>query len=95
MLFLEECITGNVIPNGLKLDLQPTIRNHDGKFLTCWYSKLQTFSKEFMEDIANFCKTTISKLANEIIETENELKQFLEKETYKQNKETINTKQTI
>ena len=48
-----------------------------------------------MEDIANFCKTTISKSANKIKETENELKQFLEKETYEENKETININQTI
>ena len=92
-LFLEKCITENVIPNGLKLDLQPTIGNHDEEFLTRWYGKLQTFSKEFMKDIVNFCKTTISKLANEIKETKNELKQFLEKETYEEIKETINTNQ--
>ena len=71
MLFLEKCITENVIPNGLKLDLQATIANHDKEFLTCLYGKLQTFSKEFMKDIVNFCKTAISKLANEIKETEN------------------------
>ena len=35
MLFLEKCIKGNVIPNGLKLDLQPSIRNRDEEFLTC------------------------------------------------------------
>ena len=35
MLFLEICIMGNVILNGLKLDLQPSIRNLDEKFLTC------------------------------------------------------------
>ena len=46
-----------------------------------------------MKDIVNFCKTTISKLANEIKETKNELKQFLEKETYEEIKETINTNQ--
>ena len=35
MLFLEKCIKGNVILNGLKLDLQPSIRNRDEEFLTC------------------------------------------------------------
>ena len=95
MLFLQKCITENVIPNSLKLDLQQTIGNHGKEFLTCWYGKLQTFSKEFLKDIVNFCKTTISKLANKIKETENELIQLLEKETYEQIKETINTNQNI
>ena len=41
--FLEKCITENVIPNGLKLELEPTIGNHDEEFLSCWYNKLQSF----------------------------------------------------
>ena len=43
----------------------------------------------------NFCKRTISKLANKIKETENELIQLLEKETFEEIKETINTNQNI
>ena len=54
MLFLEKWIMENVISNGLKLDLQPTIGNHDIEFLPCWYGKPKTFSKEFIKGIANF-----------------------------------------
>ena len=61
---------------------QPTIGNPDAESLTCWYGKMQTFLKEFMKDISNFCKATISKLAKKIKETENELTQLLEKEIY-------------
>ena len=32
-LFLEKCITKNVIPNGLKLELEPTIGNYDEEFI--------------------------------------------------------------
>ena len=60
--------------NKTKLDLQPTIGNHDEEFFTCWYGKLQTFSKEFIKAIVNFCETTISKLAKQIKEAENKLK---------------------
>ena len=89
MLFLEKCITEIVFSSGLRFDLQPiTIDN----FLPAGNNKLQIFSKKFMKDIANFCKTPFSKLAHEIKETENEL---LEKETYEEIKETINANQNI
>lgn len=40
--FLEKFITESVIPNGLKLELKPTIGNEEEKeFLSCWYNKLQ------------------------------------------------------
>ena len=75
-------ITENVIPNGLKLELEPTIVNHDEKFLSCRYNKLQSFSKEFMKDITSFCIKTSSALTDDINKTENELTALLEKKAY-------------
>ena len=48
-----------------------------------------------MKDIANFCKTTISKLANKTREMEKELKHLLQKDTFEEIRETINTNQNI
>ena len=92
-LFLEKCITKNVIPNGLKLELEPTIGNHDEEFLSCWYNKLQSFSKEFMKDIMSFSIKTSSELTDHINKTENELTTLLEKKTYEEVKQTIDKNQ--
>ena len=56
--FLQRCIKEKVIPNGLKINLEPTIGNYDDKFLTKWYDKLQSFSISLMEDVDSFCQQT-------------------------------------
>ena len=37
---LSERIESKLIPKGLKLDLEPTIDNHNQEFLDTWYSNL-------------------------------------------------------
>ena len=93
--FLEKCITENVIPNGLKLELEPTIGKHDEEFLSCWYNKLQSFSKEFMKDIISFCIKTSSELTDDISKTENELTTLFENKTYEEVKQTVDKNQNI
>ena len=44
--FLERCLIGNVIPNGLKIELEASIGNHNEQFLTKWNEKLIKFSRE-------------------------------------------------
>ena len=56
--FLQKCLDNDIIPNGLRLDLEPTIGNHDEEFLQNWYSKLEEYSKNFMRDVLAFCNKT-------------------------------------
>ena len=53
--FLSQCIESKLIPKGLKLDLEPTIGNHDQEFLDMWYFNLQEFSLTLMKGIVKFC----------------------------------------
>ena len=69
-LFLSCCISENIIPNGLRLELEPTIGNHDETFLNNWYEKLQQHSQGFMKDIITFCYKRITKLKVGIENTE-------------------------
>ena len=69
-LFLACCISENIIPNGLRLELEPTIGNHDETFLSNWYEKLQQHSQGFMKDIITFCHKIITKLKVGIEKTE-------------------------
>ena len=52
--FLTKCIDGNVIPRGLRLELEPLIGNHGKESLCKWYLKLEEFSKSFMKNIIDF-----------------------------------------
>ena len=52
--FLLQCIESKLIPKGLKLELEPTIGNHNQEFLDTWYSYLQEFSLTLMKGIISF-----------------------------------------
>ena len=65
-LFLSRCISENAILNGLRVELEPTIENHDETFLNNWYEKMQQHSLRFMKGIIIFCDKTITELKAEI-----------------------------
>ena len=65
--FLLQCTESKLIPNGLKLELEPTIDNLDQGFLDMWYFNLQEFSHTLMKGIAKFCDKTVSQSAAYII----------------------------
>ena len=49
--FLNKCIEQKLIPNGLKIELEPSIGNHDEQFLSKWSERMQEFSLTLMKDI--------------------------------------------
>ena len=73
----------------MKLELEPTIGNHDQEFLDTWYSNLQEFSLSLMKRIVKLCDKTISETAEHINSTENALKQNMEKKSFKRSKKKI------
>ena len=80
--FLQKCLDNNIIPNGLRLDLEPTIGNHDEEFLQNWYSKLEEYSKNFMKDVLAFCAKTNDETETNITAVNTELHATIEKEQY-------------
>ena len=71
--FLERCLAANVIPNGLKVELEPSIGNHNEDFIANWNDKLNKFSRELMTDVIEFCGKTITATNPEIENTNREL----------------------
>ena len=53
--FLEKCINEKVIPDRLRINVEPTIGNHNDEFLCIWCNKLEGFSIELMQEIVKFC----------------------------------------
>ena len=87
--FLSQCIESKLILKCLKLELEPTIGNHDEEFLDMRYSNLQESSLTLMKGIVKFCDKTISETAAHITSTEKALKQNMEKEEFQTIKEMI------
>ena len=87
--FLSQCLESKLIPKCLKLELEPTIGNHDQEFLDTWYSNQKEFSLTLMKWIVKFCDKTLSETAAHINSTANAMKQNMEKEEFQKIKQTI------
>ena len=88
---MSRCLAEKLAPKGLRLELEPTIRNYDQEFVDTWYTKLKSFSLTLMKDIASYCDKTIVQTKQNIRETETDLKSVTAKEEYFQIEETIKT----
>ena len=45
----DKCIEQKVIPNGLKIELEPSIGNHDEQFLSKWSERMQRIFTDINE----------------------------------------------
>ena len=81
--FLSRCITNVLVPKGLELMLEPTIRNYDQNFLDSWYSKPKQFSLSLIKVIVQFCGKTIDATTTEINTTESSLKSNTNQDQFK------------
>ena len=93
--FLQKCLDNNIVPNGLRLDLEPTIGNHDEEFLQNWYSKLEEYSKNFMQDVLSFCVKTNAETDANIKAVNTELQTAVEKAQYDNVRATIIQNNTL
>ena len=59
--FLNRCISEKLVPKWLKLELEPTIENHDQELLDNWFSKLNESSLSLMKDMVKFDGESIGK----------------------------------
>ena len=89
--FLSRCVAEKLVPKGLKLELEPTLGNHDQEFLDNWFPKLNEFSLILMEHIVSYCGKTIEKTNNDISATETALKNAIEQEEFTRIQSAIET----
>ena len=86
-------MTANVIPNRLKLELEPSIGNHNEDFLAKWNDKLKKFSRELTTDVIEFCGKAITETDAEIEDTNKELKGQTNQEQHNEITATLNENQ--
>ena len=89
--FLNKCIDENLVPNGLKIEVEPSIGNHDETFLTVWNKKLKSYSIDLMKEIIKFCENTLSTTEQEKVKVDALLHRETDTETYSDIKKAINT----
>ena len=93
--YLSKCLTNNLVPNGLKVYIEPSIGNRDEAFLNKWYNRLEEFSRILTKDVVEFCEHEITKTKQEIDSTSEQLKHLLNDNEYNKINEAIGTNQSI
>ena len=58
--FLKKCLDNNLIPNGLKVYVEPSIGNRCDEFLEKWHNRMEEFSKVLTTDVIEFCEKEIN-----------------------------------
>ena len=71
--FHERCLKDQVIPNALKVNLEPSIGNHDEEYLKIWYQEIEELSRKLAKHTINYCDKTIVQASNDIKTVEEEL----------------------
>eukprot|EP00795_Rhopilema_esculentum_P015068 gene15068-6233_t len=80
--FLNECIDEKLVPNSLKIEVEPSIGNHDEAFLAMWNEKLKSYSIDLMKEIVKFCGITLSKTEQEKSKVDAPLNGEMDTDTY-------------
>ena len=93
--YLSKCLTNNLIPNGLRVFVEPSIGNRDDAFLKKWYERLDEFSRTLTNEVVEFCEQEITKTKLEIEGTSQRLKNNLTEPEFNKVKETITVNQSI
>ena len=88
--FLATCIRDRIIPLNFRIEVEPSIGNHDDKFLASWYTKVEKLSLELMTDTVNFCNETIAKAETEAKSLDQALRTTTPTEEYTEIKTIIN-----
>ena len=88
--FLSQCINNKLVPKGLELTLEPTIRNFDQRFIDNWCSELKDISLNLIEDIVSLFNKIIkqtSKLTKPKLYSNNSCKEMDTSRYKKQSKQ--------
>ena len=93
--FLEKCFRDKLTPNGLKINLEPTIGNQNEEFVNQWYKIQDNCAKQLMKRTIKFCETTIKETEHEIKEIDSKLQSNLRSTEYNNIKEQVSKNQEV
>ena len=93
--FLEKCFHDKLTPNGLKINLEPTIGNQNEEFVNQWYKIQDNCAKQLIKMTINFCETTIKETEHEIKEIDSKLQSNLPSTEYGDIKRQVSKNQGV
>ena len=76
---MNHYLAEELVPKGLRLQLEPTIGKYDQEFVDTWYAKLKSFSLTLIKEIASYCHKTIEQTKQNIREIKTNLKIVIKK----------------
>ena len=88
-VFIQKCISNEIIPYSYKVTVEPSIGNHDDEFLNGYYDLLDSFSKKLMEYTADYCIKVQGELETQRQASEEELKTSTNTETFSELQKTF------
>ena len=83
IIFLNKCVENNVIPNGLRAYVEPSIGNRDDTFLEGWHNILFDCSKKLIKHSVEFSGKIVETTKTDIKTTEDQLKALVTDQAYK------------
>jgi hypothetical protein len=83
VVFLRKCLENNVIPNGLRAYVEPSIGNRDDDFLGEWHGILFECSKKLTNHSIDFSLKTIESTKIEMAAVSEQLKALVSEPAYK------------
>ena len=93
--FLEKCFHDKLTPNGLKINLEPTIGNQNEEFVNQWYKIWDDCAKQLMKMNIKFCETTVKETEHEIKEINSKLQSNLPSTEYSNTKGQVSKNQEV
>ena len=84
-----------ITTNGLKINLQPTLRKQYEEVVNQWYQIHNECAKELMNMTIKFCKTTIKETEHEIKEIDSKFQLNLLSTEYSNVKEQVSKNQEV
>ena len=93
--FLEKCLHDKLTPNGLKINLEPTMGNQNEKFVKHWYKIQDEWTKKLIKMTIKFCETTVKETEREIKEIGSKLQSNLPTTKYSTIKKQVSKNQEL
>ena len=93
--FSGKCFRDKLTPNGLKINLEPTIGNQNEEFVNQWYKIQDDCAKQLMKMTIKFCETTIKETEHEIKEIDSKLQSNLRSTEYNNIKGQVSKNQEV
>ena len=88
--FLNKCLENNLVPNGLRVFVEPSIGNRNEGFLNRWHACLDEFSRKLTTEVIGFCGTEISSTETEMSDISEKLRSLTTNTEYARIRNTIN-----